>query len=145
MDSPEASKAAVNGAKRSAIFLAARQSLEPTPRPLSAKRSALRARKHRQATRHRHVGLIRTTDNQGACLLISADGTTAFVISQTSAALVIEKRHCPSEGPRTSHVMLFEDASAFDRWCDIEPARFDDPLLCDQLRRRGHAFFADHR
>ncbi|CAM4014592.1 hypothetical protein ROSA5918_18940 [Roseateles saccharophilus] len=69
---------------------------------------------------------------------------TAFAVSEMATALVIEKRHCPQDGPRTSHVMLFENAAVFDRWCDIEPSRFEDPLLCDQLRRKGHEFFAAH-
>lgn len=145
MDSPEADQPTINGAKRSAIFRAAHKRLDPIPRPLGRKRSALQARRHRQATLQWHFGVIRTHGAAGACILISADGMTAFAITQTSTALVVEKRLKSQEGPRTSQVLLFEDASVFDHWCDIEPTRFEDPLLCDQLRRRGHEFFATHR
>ena len=144
MDSSDIDSPVITGARCSAIFRDAHKRLDPIPRPLGAKRSALQARKHRHATLLWHVGLVRTTGADGACLLTSTDGTTAFAISRTTTALVVEKRHCPLEGPQTSHVMLFENGAAFDRWCDIEPTRFDDPLLCDQLRRRGHEFFVAH-
>lgn len=145
MDSSDTDRPVATGAQRSAIFLDAHKRLDPIPRPLGAKRQALQARKHRHATVRWHVGLIRTTGSDSPCILTSADGTTAFAISQTASALVVEKMHCPHEGPRTSHVMLFESEAVFNRWCDIEPIRFDDPLLCDQLRRRGHEFFAEHQ
>lgn len=145
MDSSDTETAVINGAKRSAIFRDAHKRLDPIPRPPGAKRRALQTRRHRHATLEWHVGLIRTKEGDAACVLTSADGTTAFAISQTSHALVVEKRHLPEEGPRTSHVMLFESEAVFDQWCDIEPTRFDDPLLCDQLRRRGHEFFAEHQ
>lgn len=145
MDSSDSDSALTTGAKRSAIFRDAHRRLDPIPRPLGAKRHALQTRRHRRATLQWHAGLIRTAGGDGACVLTSADGTTAFAISQTGNALVVEKRHLPEEGPRTTHVMLFESEAVFDRWCDIEPTRFDDPLLCDQLRRRGHEFFSAHQ
>jgi len=144
MDSSDTDRIAVSRAKRSAIFRSAHKRLDPIPRPLGIKRSALQAQKLRRAAVEGHVGLLRTADRPGTSVLISADGTTAFAVSEMANALVIEKRHCPPNGPRTSHVMLFENAAVFDRWCDIEPARFEDPLLCNQLRRKGHEFFATH-
>lgn len=144
MDSSDNDQAAINRAKRSAVFRSAHKRLDPIPRPLGIKRTALQAQKLRRNAIEGHVGLIRTTDRPDACVLISADGMTAFAVSEMSTALVIEKRHCPQEGPRTSQVMLFENAAVFDHWCDIEPARFEDPLLCDQLRRKGHEYFATH-
>lgn len=144
MDSVQGDQAAIHRARRSALFRAARERIDPAPRPLGLKRSHLQARKHRQATLEWHVGLLRTTGSNGACMLISADGMTAFAVSWTATALVIERRHCPSEGRRASQVMLFESVAAFDRWCGIDPCRFDDPLLDDQLRRKGHELFAEH-
>ncbi|MFT7773074.1 hypothetical protein [Roseateles sp.] len=34
--------------------------------------------------------------------------------------------------------MSFYDASDFDRWCESEPVRFDDPRLYALLCRLGH-------
>lgn len=137
--------AASNGARRSAAFRALHRKLDPIdgPRNLGAKRLALRDQRHRQDVADWHVGLLKT-GGQGTCVLISCSGTVAFAIAQTPTGLFIEKRCCPPTGPRTSHAMRFEDRSTFDQWCDIEPTRFDDPLLCDLLRRRGHEIFAGH-
>lgn len=144
MSSSEPDQAAFNRARRSALFRAAHKRLDPIPRPLGLKRSALQMQKHRRASLGWHVGLLSTTDKPGACILISANGMTAFAVSETPTALVVEKRYCPNDGTRISQLMTFESAATFDRWCDIEPTRFDDPLLSDQLRRRGHEFFAAH-
>jgi len=145
MDSDDTNNATLNRARRSAAFRAAHRRLDPIdgPRSLGAKRFALQAQKQRQAVVDCHVGLLRT-NGKDACVLISTDGTLAFAISSTASGLFVEKRHCPIVGPRTSFAMLFEDESTFDRWCDLEPTRFDDPLLSDQLRRRGHELFAVH-
>jgi hypothetical protein len=134
-----------SGSRRSAAFRALHRKLDPIdgPRTLGAKRLALREQRHRQDVADWHVGLLKT-GSQGTCVLISCSGTVAFAIAKTPTGLFIEKRCCPPTGPRTSHAMLFEDRSTFDRWCDIEPTRFDDPLLCDLLRRRGHDIFAGH-
>lgn len=137
--------ATTKGARRSAAFRALHRKLDPIdgPRTLGAKRLALHDQRHRQDVADWHVGLLKTGD-QGTCVLISSSGTVAFAIARTASGLFIERRSCPKSGPRTSHAMIFKDISTFDRWCDIEPARFDDPLLCDLLRRRGHDLFSAH-
>ncbi|MFG6415076.1 hypothetical protein ACG02S_14345 [Roseateles sp. DC23W] len=135
--------AALNGSQRSAAFREQHRKLDPidAPRDLGPKRRALRDQRHRNNVADCHVGLLKT-GGQGTCVLISCGGTVAFAIARTPKGLLIEKRVCPSTGPRTSHAMLFEDRTTFDRWCDIEPTRSEDPLLCDLLRSRGHEFFA---
>lgn len=144
MESFEADQPAIQHARRCALFRAARERIDPAPRPLGLKRSHLQARKHRQAALEWHAGLLRTTGSNGGCILISADGLTAFAVSPTATGLIMERRHCPSIGTRTSLMMAFESAAEFDRWCDNDPIRFDDPLLGDQLRRKGHEFFGEH-
>lgn len=132
--------------QRSAVFRAAHKKLDPIdgPRALGEKRFALQAQKRRQAVIDWHVGLFRPGDGANRSVLVSKDGTIAFAIGRTKSGVLVEKRRCPITGPRTAHAMIFESESIFDRWCDIEPTRFDDPLLCDQLRRRGHELFATH-
>lgn len=146
MDAVEPDDFADERAHRCAVFRASHKRLDPIdgPRVLGAKRCALQAQKRRQAVVDWHVGLFRTDPGNDRCLLISADGTIAFAISRTASGLFVEKRSCPIVGPRTAHATVFKYESAFDRWCDIEPTRFEDPLLCDQLRRRGHELFGTH-
>lgn len=142
----EPDDAADKRAKRSAIFRAAHKRLDPMdgPRALGKKRLALQAQKRRADVANSHVGLLRVTAGRGACVLISADGMLAFAIRRTASGLFVEKRQCPLTGPRTSQAMIFATESVFERWCDLEPTRFNDPLLCDQLRRRGRELFASN-
>lgn len=146
MDAVEPDDSADKRAHRCAVSRASRKRLDPMdgPRSLGAKRCALRAQRCRQPVVEWHVGLFRTKPGNGRCLLISANGTIAFAISRTPSGLFVEKRSCPTVGPRTAHAMVFESESTFDHWCDIEPIRFEDPLLCELLRRRGHELFTAH-
>lgn len=132
--------------RRSEIFRSGHRKLDPIdgPRALGAKRLALQAQKRRNDVADGHAGLLRTTAGSGACVLISATGMVAFAIRRTGSGLFVEKRYCPPTGARTSIAMVFESQSVFERWCDLEPTRFHDPLLCDQLRRRGRELFASH-
>jgi hypothetical protein len=146
MDAVQPDEAATECDRRCANLRAAHKRLDPIdgPRALGEKRFALQAQRRRQAVIDWHVGLFRPGDGPNRSVLVSTDGTIAFAIGRTRSGLLVEKRSCPITGPRTSHAMIFETESIFDHWCDIEPTRFDDPLLCDQLRRRGHELFAKH-
>lgn len=143
MDERDPDDAVSQGARHIEILRAAQRRLDPidSPRALGIKRFALQMQKRRHAVVERHVGLLRTDGLDDRCLLVSADGTVAFAIGRTLSGLFVEKRCCPITGPRTAQAMIFECESIFDRWCDAEPTRFDDPLLCDRLRRRGHELF----
>ena len=107
-------------------------------RPLGAKRSALQAQRRRQAMASWRTGLTRTIAGPEGRMLTSADGTLAFALLSTTTGLLVERRHCPANGPRTAQTMMFDDATQFDRWCESEPVRFNDPMLHGQLRREGH-------
>lgn len=145
MDAVEPDDASNTHARRSAIFRAAHKRLDPIdgPRALGQKRSALQAQRRRRPIVEYAIGLLRT-DGRGSSLLISKDGTIAFALKRSASGLLVEKRYCRSTGLRISHLMIFQSQSVFDRWCDIEPTRFDDPLLCDKLRRCAHELFASH-
>jgi hypothetical protein len=84
------------------------------------------------------AGLSGSAANSGGRVLTSTDGSLAFTVLRTSTGLLIERQHCPIAGARTAQMMAFDSAEGFDRWCDCEPVRFDDPKLHDQLRREGH-------
>ncbi len=107
-------------------------------RPLGAKRSALQAQRRRQAMASWRTALTRTATGPEGKVFTSADGTLAFALLSTTTGLLVERRHCPASGPRTAQTMVFEDATQFDRWCESEPVRFNDPMLHGQLRREGH-------
>lgn len=108
------------------------------PRPLGAKRSALRARKHRQSLDAWHAGSAGAVAGNEGCVLSSIDGTLSFAVLPVAAGLLIERRYCPLAGPRTAQTLFFDSVSVFSRWCDSEPVRLHEPTLHEELRRKGH-------
>jgi len=107
------------------------------PRPLGDKRAALQARRQRASSSKVTTG-ARGNARAFDRLLTSSDSTLAFAIRSTAMGLLVERTHCPPGGPRIVQTMVFDSADGFDRWCTLEPVRFDDPMLYDQLRRHGH-------
>lgn len=119
---------------------AARQQdpIDKPARRLGPKRSALQRQRHRKVLATRHAGVTGSGILGSAQLLASSDGTLEFAIHRVPAGLMIEKRLCRTSGPRTAQTLFFRDAAGFDRWCELEPVRFEDPLLHGELRRHGH-------
>lgn len=127
---------------------AANRNLDPIdqpPRRLGSKRLALQEQRQRQ----RSAARISSLDSSDGCtqrqVIASADGILAFAVVRTSRGLLIERRRWPASGLRTAQTMVFDNVRTFDRWCDTEPVRFEDPQLHTQLRREGHAMLDDGR
>lgn len=76
---------------------------------------------------------------------MSEDGTLTFAVTRTSSGLLVERRNWPVDGLRIAQTMLFDSMISFDRWCESEPARFENPRLHAQLRREAHELLDDHR
>lgn len=141
MDSTKSHEAIDRQALHSAPTQNARRQVDPIDRParpLGAKRSALQTQRRRQTIPSLRTGLTKTAAGPEGRVLTSADGTLAFALLSTATGLLVERRHCPVDGPRTAQTMVFDDATQFDRWCESEPVRFNDPMLHGQLRREGH-------
>jgi len=117
--------------------------IDQPARRLGAKRSALQLRKHRKANPAWHAGLTDTTSRRGVKLIASSDAALEFAIHPTDKGLLIEKRLWQPSGLRTAQTMHFRDAAEFDRWCALEPLRFEDPLLHGKLSRCGHECLAN--
>lgn len=107
-------------------------------RPLGAKRFALQAQRQRHSTVAWRTSLTRNTKGSQGRVITSADGTLAFAVIRTASGLLIERRHWPAAGLRVAQTMTFDDVTDFDRWCDTEPLRFEEPQLHAQLRREAH-------
>jgi hypothetical protein len=106
-------------------------------RPLGAKRAALQIRRKRPAGR---TGGSKTASfDAGTRTLVSQDKTVAFTLRATALGLVIERTQRQVVGTSLLQVLVFTEQTAFDRWCEFEPMRFEDALLCSRLRREGHA------
>ncbi len=108
--------------------------IDELPRPLGAKRAALLLRRQNAATGHD----VEQRTGAGALTLASKDATIVFTLRATAVGLLIERTQRHAVGARLVQAMVFADQPAFDRWCDAEPMRFEDPMLYDRLRREGH-------
>lgn len=111
--------------------------IDKPARPLGDKRAALQLRrsqlestKARQATGH---------DNDGSRVLTSHDGQVTFNLQKTPQGLMVTRSQAQAIGPRLSQTLVFKSLLAFDRWCSVEPLRFRDAILYQQLLREGHA------
>ncbi|MBW8848010.1 MAG: hypothetical protein JF607_23855 [Burkholderiales bacterium] len=111
--------------------------IDEPARPLGEKRAALHTR--RQRTAGAAGGTISPqAASAGTRVIATKDAGVAFVIRRTSAGLVIERTQRQPVGACLVQTMSFQDARWFDRWCESEPVRFEEPVLYDQLRREGH-------
>lgn len=109
-------------------------------RALGPKASALHARRLRQAVKA--PSRRKSPTSSSSRPLSSGDGTLSFVVRATSVGLYVERTQRRSLGSRLVQSMVFDDADWFVRWCEADPVRFDHPVLYQQLRRQGDAFFS---
>ena len=114
--------------------------IDAPARPLGTKRLALIAKRTNagSSTSNRHAERLAAGEN----LLASHDGTVTFLLRATIYGLLMERTQRQASGMRLVQTMVFHDVKSFDRWCAVEPLRFDDGLLFSKLGRQGHAAFA---
>ena len=116
--------------------------IDEPARPLGAKRAALQLRRQ-SAPLAAEAKEQRT--GAGERTLASRDATVVFAMRATAFGLLIERTQRQAVGTRLVQTMVFEDQPTFDRWCDSEPMRFEDPMLYDRLRREGHEALGGQR
>jgi hypothetical protein len=98
--------------------------IDQPARPLGTKRQALQTRRANTAAK--------------ATGQVANNASIAFDLHQTANGLLVERTQSRVFGACLVQMMLFMDLRVFERWCDAEPSRFDDPMRFSQLRRDGH-------
>ena len=131
---PSMDAASCPAARRRGQVGAARAVAPPGP-----KVKALRSRRQARPSSGNRGNRTAAVADTSIC---SDDGTVAFVLKPCGAALFVKRTQWRPLGTMTALSMRFPDSAAFGRWCDLEPVRFDYPLLFDRLRRRGDEVFA---
>jgi hypothetical protein len=116
--------------------------IDAPARPLGSKRLALIAKRTNAAASTSDRNAVRIA--AGDTLLANHDGTVTFLLRATRYGLVMERTQRQDSGIRLVQTMVFHDVKSFERWCAVEPLRFDDGLLFSKLGRAGHATFATH-
>ena len=105
-------------------------------RPLGSKSAALQLRRWRNGAPTETTRL--QTRKSDVLPLFSKDGLVGIVLRASNGGLLIERTQRQEIGSRLVQCMVLGDTSAFDRWCESEPMRFEDPVLYDRVRREGH-------
>jgi len=127
--------------------LRARRALTIEPvRDLGPKAAVLHARRQRAAALRPPAPRRR---DKAEFVLASDDGAVAFVLRRTTlprphghetqpaAGLHVERIQRRPLGSQLVQYMRFEVVAAFASWCELDPVRFDYPLLYSRLRRQG--------
>lgn len=114
-----------------AAFRRRQDPLDEPPRPLPDTSAALHERRRRK------------TATAGP--LASRSCAVEFNVRSTSTGLLVERTQRRPIGACLVQTLLFEDMDRFQRWCDVEPTRFDDPLLFDRMRRQAHEVLGGKR
>ena len=113
-------------------------------RPLGPKAAVLHVRRSaRNASRP--VPTAATTSLADGVLLASEDGAVSFVLMHRADGLFVERTQRRPLGTHLAQSFVFGDLSAFIRWCEADPIRFDHPVLHGRLRRQGDEHFRAHR
>jgi len=73
--------------------------------------------------------------------MATADQALSYVLQADAAGLYVERRQRRPLGADVVQSMVFATLQEFDRWCDADPLRFDEPVLHGGLRRQGERFF----
>ena len=67
----------------------------------------------------------------------SDDGAVSFLLRAVDDRLFVERTHRGEAGTMAVQCLLIGGAEEFRRWCEVEPTRFEYPILFDRLLRCG--------
>lgn len=76
-------------------------------------------------------------DVQSGEQLSSRDGAIAFSLSSVGNRLFVQRTHRNRAGTVAIQCLVISDRDEFRNWCEVEPTRFEDPVVFDRLRRYG--------
>ena len=71
----------------------------------------------------------------------SPDGEVAFWLSTVGDKLFVQRTHRKVAGVVAVQCLLITELEDFRRWCEMEPTRFDHPVVFDRVRRYGNEVF----
>lgn len=108
-----------------------------TARPAVGKHALLHARRLRE--REARMADNAPDDGELAIRLRTEDGAVVYVLRPATSGLVIERIQRRPLGACFMQSLLFTDREGFDRWCESDAIRFDEPVLYNRLCREGQA------
>ena len=91
---------------------------------------------NRQRTARRTHGCAPPSPD-GREIVASSDGAVTFTLQAIGARLFVQRTQRQTLGLMAIQCLLIDSHAEFRRWCEVEPARFDHPVVFDRLRRYG--------
>jgi hypothetical protein len=88
---------------------------------------------------HRTTRRSPATDAVEMTQLLSDDGALTYALKPAGAGLFIQRTQHTKDKALAVQCLLIAGHEEFRRWCDVEPARFDHPILFVRLQRCGNA------
>ena len=112
----------------------------PHPPPRSRHAAPRRARSHDQPAM---VPSAHPAHNPGSLVLQAKAPrrTLRFRLQVDATGLYVEREEISCRGLHCVQSMHFSSPQAFARWCDSDPARFEQPLLHQRLQREAQALW----
>lgn len=98
------------------------------------------AKDARQVPRRAHEGFGASELGSGLTV-VSPDGEVAFSLSIVGDRLFVQRTHRKEAGVVAVQCLLITELEDFRRWCEVEPTRFDHPVVFDRVRRFGNEVF----
>lgn len=95
------------------------------------------ARDQRPPRSGRNAGTRSTTGARGA-VIESDDGAVSFELKAAGGRLFIERTHRSEAGTMAVQCLLIGGREEFRRWCEVEPTRFEHPVVFDRVWRYGN-------
>lgn len=87
--------------------------------------------------RSRSISTAKSATGDRGALIESADGAVSFAMKVTGTRLFIERTHRSQAGTMAVQCLLIDGREEFRRWCELEPTRFEHPVVFDRLWRYG--------
>jgi hypothetical protein len=78
-------------------------------------------------------------------LFASRDGSVAFRLSRVRSRLFVQRTHRRPSGAVAVQYLLIDDPEGFRQWCEVEPTRFEHPILFERVKRYGDEALAAER
>jgi hypothetical protein len=88
------------------------------------------------------IGVAAAVSGPDCALLASPDGLVAFTLAPRGNRLFVQRTQRRANQLVAVQCLLIRNVDDFRRWCDVEPTRFEHPVVFDQLRRYGNEVFA---
>jgi hypothetical protein len=82
------------------------------------------------------------TPNTGRLESRSPDGRVSFTLRSRDGELYAERQEIDPTVGRLVQSVVFKDEASFVRWCEADNAKFEYPLVCARIRRKGCDLFA---